>query len=421
MLLTLQLTDLMGVPKTGTFVGAYVPGADHGEASPGRTLQNTFVNRPLSDSRIGQIAVSMYEPAAALLTAGDTCVKVFYGPYFLLWGIVLKPSSDWDRGLITASLHDSTVRFKHRNERYGDSAVTVSDPVTPGGAGIPLDGSGFRQIIANAERPSGLPPGTGVLTPGIDTVPAQPALVGGHPPTGALYVSIGRGDSCWDVMSGMDKAADGFEADFRPFDADHASLSGDLWAAGLMVEVITEPLLGTDRSQGNSDGNDPVVFVHGHGGFHLVTEPDANSLKNYSVQVQPGGPTDPLDVNGIALVRDNDSVDRYGIWEDWNSSGQIEGPDVLVNRGVAVVTGGSEPPVFVTATCDTDAPGGYQFMRDFDVGDFVTVYAKKGYCMIQVRVRVVRGQVNQKDANGNTGLDLELVPAYTVGSSQVIG
>lgn len=421
MRLQFQLTDLDGTPKSGTFTGSYVPNVDHGEPSPGFTTKNGFVNRPLSDSRLGQMAVSMYEPAAALLTAADTAIKVFYGPYFILWGIVLKPSADFDAGVVTCSLHDSTIRFKHRNERYGDSSVTSSDPVTPGGAGIPVDGVGYRMIISEAERPSGLPPGTGVLQYGVDTVPGQPALVGGHPPSGALYVSVARGDNCWEDMQSMNQAADGFEADFRPFDADHASLSGGAWATGLMVELITQPLLGMDRSQGNTAGNDPVVFVHGVGGFHLVSEPDANSMCNYAVEVQPGGPNDPNDINGIAQVRDNASISKYGIWEKWGSSGQIEGLAVLANRGVALVTGGAEPPKFMTATCDDDLPCGYLFIRDFDVGDFVTVYAKRGYCMVREKARITRVQVNQKDSYGNTNLEIELVPAFTVGTSLVTG
>jgi hypothetical protein len=94
--------------------------------------------------------------------------------------------------------------------------------------------------------------------------------------------------------------------------------------------------------------------------------------------------------------------------------------DLLKNRGVAVVTAYADPPEFMTAKCDTDTPCGYQFMRDVDVGDFVTVFAREGFCVTEEKARITRVQLNQKDADGNVGLDMELVPALEVGASQVV-
>lgn len=407
-----QLTDLSGAPKGGPFVGHFVADETTGHPMLGGSRQQGQVTVPVNDSRTGQLQISMYNQAAQFLTPGDTCVKALYGDQLVLWGIVLQPTSDFDAGTVTVTLHDSTIRLKHRFLRYGDASVTAS---IHGGAGIPLDGSGIRTLISDSEPPGGGVPGTGILLPGIDTVPAQPALVGGVPPAGALYVAIARGDNSWDDITNMVQAADGFEADYRPFDASHASLSGDPWAAGLMCELITHPLLGTDRSQGNTDGNAPVTFVHGRGGFHVVSAPDADRMRTYAVEVQPGGQLDPLDVFGIAKVLDTAAVAQYGLWEEWQSSGQIVGVDVLKNRGEAIVAAYAKPPKFLTARCDTDTPCGYQYGVDFNHGDIVTVFARKGYATVKENARITQVQIQQKDQDGNVSLGLDLVPSLIAG------
>lgn len=485
-----RLTDLAGAPLSGIFIGHLVPGIDSGAPSPGRTTQQGQVTIPNNDSRTGQLQVSMYEPTSGICLDGAAkiCVQALYGPHLVLWGIVLQPTGDFDAGTVLSTLHDSSIRLKHRYLRYGDTSVSAS---LADGAGIPLDGTGVRTLIADAERPGGSSPGLGIVyVPGVDDVHAQPALVGGttipvevdftgdttsaspvitgitdtstlhldqlvsgdgitvdlyilsidsgtqitldgNVDTGrtggsyvagaGLYVGVARGDCIYDDVQDMTDAADGFEIDFVPFDADHASPSGATWAAGDMCEIVTKPTMGTDRSQGNADGNAPVVFVHGRGGFHCVVAPDANQLRNYSVQTEPGGPTDPDDVAGIALVHDFDSEDDVGLWEDFSSADNTVGIAVLTNRAKAIVTAYAQVPKYTTATCDNDSPCGYQFMEDFFVGDIVTVFARKGYCQVLVNMRITQAQINQIDSNGNVSLALTIVPALTAGAGLTVG
>lgn len=486
-----QITDLAGAPISETFIGTFLSAGTHGAAAIGETKQQGQVALVNNDSCTGQVQVSMFESFAGTLLkgAGKICIKAFYGPHLVLWGILLIPSGDFDAKTVLCSLHDSSIRYKHRYLRYGDASVTAA---LHGAAGVPLDGTGIRTILTDAERPGGGTPGTGVVVAGVDTVPPQPALIGGTtiPPevdftgdttsgspvvtgipsttgiqvdqlvadtvggitenlyvlsvdsgtqitltgnvtTGAagtaliafsgLYIGVQRGDNIWDDAVGMMDAANGFELWLRPFDVDHPSLGGASWAAGDMCEVITHPLMGTDRSQGNLDGNDPVVWVHGQGGVHVVYAPDANQLKNYAAQVQPGGQYDPSDILGIALVHDFSSEGVYGLWEDWQSSGVIVGKPVLIDRAKAVVIGGAKPPGYLTITCDTDAPGGYQFMVAFFVGDIITIYAQEGSCEVIENVRLTSVTINQKDADGNVNLTVTAVPALVASGGLTVG
>lgn len=480
-----QITDLAGAPISETFIGTFLSAGTHGAAAMGETKQQGQVALVNNDSCTGQVQVSMFESFAGTLLkgAGKVCIKAFYGPHLVLWGILLIPSGDFDAKTVLCSLHDSTIRYKHRYLRYGDASVTAA---LHGGAGVPLDGLGVRTILTDAERPGGGTPDTGVVLTGVgsavNTVYSQPDLIGGTtiPPevdftgdttsgspvvtgipsttgiqvnqlvadtvggitenlyvlsvdsgtqitltgnvtTGAsgtaliafegLYVGVQRGDNIWDDVTGGFEVANGFELWFRPFDADHPSLGGTTWTAGDMCELITKPLMGDDRSQGNPDGNDPIVWVHGQGGVHIVYAPDANQLKNYAVQVRPGGQYDPLDLLGIALVHDFDSEDELGLWEDWQSAATLVSKAVLIDRAKAVVIGGAKPPGYCTITCDTDTPGGYQFMEDFFNGDIITIYAQEGSCEVIENVRLTSVTINQKDADGNVTLTVTAVPA----------
>lgn len=417
------ITNLSGAPLTPPRTPALLAG-------PTATRQQTQATKPLSDARTGQVNVSMYDPASALLTAGNSVVKLIYRSpkgtsVLLINGIVLQPSANFDDGTVSATLHDSSVRLKNRFLRYGDNSVSAS---INGGYGIPLDGTGLRTIIADCEPPFGesIYPGTGIAS-GLDTVPHQPALVGGVPLSGSLYVSVARGDCAWDDILDMAQAAGGFDFDLVPIDAQHLGPSGTAPTTHILCELHTAVRLGVDRSQSNQLGNTPVVFVHGRGGFHLTYEPDAGSMRNYAVQIGPGGPADPNDVLNKGLAQDATSWHEYGIWEDWEQATMAGDGDttisnaILVNRAKAVVTAYATPPQFMSAVVDTDSVGGLCWPDDFDVGDTVTVYARRGYMTVgPIDARITSVGVQQKDADGNCQLVMSLVPHLTADSGLTV-
>jgi hypothetical protein len=248
---------------------------------------------------------------------------------------------------------------------------------------------------------------------------ATATVTNGFSTEDAIYCQLTRGDCIYDDITDMVQAAGSFESDYIPVDADHLGLSGDTWVAGEMCELYTTDRLGTDHSQGNPEGNAPVVFVHGQGGFHLTYAPDADQLVTMDTEVGPGGQVDPNDYwNKVSLSAE--SMDTYGIWQDWNqaqSAGNGDSPisnALLRNRAVGTLTAYQFPPKFVTATIDTDSIGPYCYGDDFFLGDTVTVYAKKGHCTLgPLSMRITQISLTQTDENGNVQIDLTLVPHVT--------
>lgn len=171
---------------------------------------------PLSDSRTGQVTVSMYDEIAGYVAHGAATVyiRMIYvnpkgTPVLVLNGLVLQPTADFDGGTVTASLHDPTLRLKKRNLSYAAYSIMlglnqeeVSDAAVnskTGGDfngvtsiyGIPVDGTGIRLLIYDAWAGQDDPtthddpdiPSTGIRM-GQDDANRQPVYVGGVPPQG---------------------------------------------------------------------------------------------------------------------------------------------------------------------------------------------------------------------------------------------
>ena len=208
------MTDLDGHPIT----------AGINRPLPVKTVENPQVTIPLSDSRTGQMDVSMFEDIAPALQVATSVVKVEYvnpkgQSILVLNGIVLGKSDDFDNAVTTVQLHDSTLRLKRRYLGYNHYSIMlgwateVSDgdvnALTGGDFngitsiyGIPLDGTGIRLLLLDTSHGAkdwrGWPPLTsspffGVPAMGIrydpdnstDTANRQPVYgAEGIPPTG---------------------------------------------------------------------------------------------------------------------------------------------------------------------------------------------------------------------------------------------
>ena len=511
-----------GIMLIATDLTGAVKGDAVGRPLPLRTVQTPQVTVPLSDSRTGQVTVSMYERIAEKITAGDTCMKMYYtNPkgtrVFLLNGIVLQPVSDYDSGTIAVTILDPTERLKRRYLTYDSIAIELSigtavsdasvDAYTGGSFdgvtsvyGIPNDGRGLRVMLWDAaggtvERGGGVPYG---LRKGKDDSTPQPAYVAGVPPSGvvaftatatagsdtltnvgfsgatpvgstiadvlqymrlngpgipafasvasasgtsivmdrpalsthpytgdganaftaedAIYCQLSRGDCIYDDFQQMVNAQGGLEADWIPVDADFTGKSGDAWSAGQMAELYTSDRIGTDRSQSNTGGHAPVVFVHGLHGVHITHSPDADQLVTYSVQVGPGGPQDPLDQFNKAEMIATGPADTFGYYQSWDmalAAGTGDSPisnNLLANRARAELTGFQEPPDFVTITVDSDVQLPFAYGDDFFLGDTVTVVAHKGFKSFQADMRITSIGVSQVDEDGNCQLQITAVP-----------
>lgn len=184
-----------------------------GHPLPLHTDQTPQVTIPLSDSRTGQMDVSMYEPIAGALTSAQIVVKVLYrnpkgANVLVLNGIVLTKHDDFDAGTTTVQLHDSTIRLKKRYLGYNHYSIMlglgeqVSDPnvnAFTGGSfngvssayGIPLDGTGVRLMLMDASHGASDWPGGGFssvpalgIRTGKDNANRQPLYGSGGEPAG---------------------------------------------------------------------------------------------------------------------------------------------------------------------------------------------------------------------------------------------
>jgi hypothetical protein len=235
----------------------------------------------------------------------------------------------------------------------------------------------------------------------------------------AIYCQLSRGDCVYDDITDIVQAQGAFECNWEPVDVDHLGPSSSDWITGQLCELHTANRIGTDRSQGNTEGHVPVVFVHGIGGVHVTHSPDADQLRTYVVEVGPGGPADPLDLFN-KVTTEADTVPDYGFWEDWEqatSAGNGDNPisnQILGNRANAILTGFQNPPQFVTITVDTDSAAQYAYGSDFFLGDTVTVYAKRGkVTMGPLDVRITQMGITRVDESGNCQLSITAVPYLT--------
>lgn len=433
----------------------------------------------LSDVRTAQnVVVSMEDPACEPIEGGSVVLKAEWGSQLVFQGVILIASDDFGAGTLTINAQDPTLKAQHRNMRYGHATVTASLGSLPGvpidgsgmrailadmdsgGGVIPLSGiqlgtdtvrpqpalvgtvapaavafagdttSGSAVVTGIADT-STLAVNQQVTGPGITTTlyidsvdSGTQITLSGPVTTGssgdaliaapALYSQVTRGMLAWDAWQTMIAAAAGFDFELNPIDAAHPGSGG--WSPGMLVELNTSPRQGVDRSQGNTLGNNPVTLVYGKDLSGLVVAPDFGAVRNYAVQVIPGGQSSPTDTGAKAAAYDHASWVKYGLMEDWQSVGDQLDPAiekaVLTDRALAVAMAYSTPPKFSTATCDTDTPGGYVFGVDFFIGDLITLVGKRGYRKQIVTARVTGVTIAQRDQNGNATITVLCVPHH---------
>ena len=154
-------------------------------------------------------------------------------------------------------------------------------------------------------------------------------------------------------------------------------------------------------------------FEYGFGRLsadNVVEEPDGDVVRNYWCQVPPGGEKTPADAEHRALVHNEESWVRYGIFGGYESSGQMDNLATLKAKAEAWVRAYAFPPTFVTVTPAIDRPGVPLYRQDFETGDNVQVQAKRGLRSLSMPVRIIRTTLKQVDAASNTRTELECVP-----------
>ena len=362
------------------------------------------VIEPLCDTRTAKLVISLSDPAVAHVLPVKRLLKVTYGPFLIFWGHIVRPSFNYDENTCEVNAHDPTFKLKHHYHRYGDIVVDY---------GYPMDGTGMRQLIESSvpiepqlDRDI---PGNGIAW-GVDTAYVQAAKgennteppFDGHE---SIWKRAERGANVWETITNMREAVGAPEFRFRPVDAEHPGPYG-AQPAGFFCEMDTAVRMEEDKTS-------VVQYEYGFGRMtadNVVEEPDGDVMRNYWVQVYPGGERSRDDEARKALFHDEASWVEYGIMGGWESSGQPDTQKSLAAKAEAWVRAYKIPPTFVTVTPAIDRPGVPVYMQDFECGDRITVRAKKGFRSLNMQARVIRVTVRQVDPVGNTRSELECVP-----------
>lgn len=370
-----QLTDLDGVTLRTCW--------DH---------QGGEVMIPKNDSRTAKVTLSVYNEVVTQIgtteyPALERMLKVYYIPhqtevYLVFWGVIIKPHWNFSQGTVEVNAHDPSLAWKKGNHHYGDTVVGTR---TRGG--FPMDGRGIRMlaesVMPNVDQLARGVRGPGILW-GINTVPNEkkrPAdLNKPNAATDGVWSLATRGQQVFESIQNVVEAADGPDWQLRPTD--------DFKERGFFAYLDTFARQGKDRTG-------QIVWHYGFGRNNLENmewEPDGDAVKNWAIEVAPGGPSTKEDTGRIAAAHKDGSFTRIGIYENWESSNNKDTQQVLQTKANAWVAAYGTPPDLVTLTLRPErygtrgqAESPYKYMTDFQIGDVMRAVGRKGYAFVDLQ------------------------------------
>lgn len=363
----------------------------------------------LNDAPTGRLVMSVYNRGALHVAPGTRMLKVTYGDQLLHWGIIMRPTVDYAAGTIEINSHEpGSLSAKRNYHRYGDRVVDLT---------YPIDGRGARMLLESCipsveQQLAGCLP-AGFLWGVNDTTTQAPPAEDG---TGGLWRHVRRGTNVWDSLTNLAAVGRQLREDgsliavgpdfrFRAVDAEHPGVSSSGGFPGYYSEVDFFDRLGVDRSAS-------VIFQHNFGSRNadgLVHDPDFAAVRNYWVQVNPGGTRSTADENR-GLVQDLASWAQVGIMEGWESSGQTDTKEVLESKARGYVQAYTRTPDYFTVTPAADRRGVPVLGVDYDLGDVIRAQAKKGYRQVDLIGRITQTTVSQQGQDGLTRVSLDCVP-----------
>lgn len=363
--------------------------------------QGLEVTWPLCDSRTAKMTLSVYHPACMYIRPLDRLLKVTYGNMLLFHGIILKPVWSGKAGTLEINAHDPTLKLKHAYHRYGDYVVDY---------GYPMDGTGLKALIESSvpiepqlDRDI---PSNGIQW-GTDTYPRQGPRPTTDPPAegDGIWGRVERGAMVWETINTMKNIGGAPEFEFEPIDFEHTDVDNH-WYDGMMVQLHTATRIGTDKS-------DRIHFQFGYGQSNAEDfqyEPDGDVVRNYWVEVNPGGERGRDDTENRAMAHDEDSWEKYGIYGGWESAQAKFTPTGLYQRAKNWVSAYSEPPDFFSVDPKAEGPNVPQFLQQYKVGDTIRASGKRGYLKQELVGRIVSATIRQRDQAGGANVALECVP-----------
>ena len=373
-MLTFELTDL-----AGTVIARF---------DQHRGGETTIEN---SESCLAKVTLSVHDAKAKKATPLNTMLRVmldeFPDPVF--HGVVLKPS--WksnDNSQVEINAHDQSMWWKRNYHRYGDASVDY---------GYNVSGVGLR-TLAESAIPLPTQIARGIPTPGLlwgtdDALGFKFSLVGGvlvlidgdGPRPANLKIPVAneglwgkstRGQNVYESIRSLSDIAGGPEWRMR-------HVVG--LPTGYYAYLDTSRRFGTDKTA-------TVVFHRGHGRVNNCKDfdwdPDGNAVRNYWVEVFPGGEDNRADSQKKGLAHSEASWLAYGIYQGWESSGNEDSNAILVAKAKEFVRYYKNPVNYFAFNPLPNAP---RYKYDYDIGDSIRGTCEDGYmsCDLVGRVRKV--------------------------------
>lgn len=367
------------------------------------------VTWPQNDARTAKVTIPFSEDSCRYIKPLKHLMWITYGPHLVFAGFILKPVWRGTSGSVEVNCHDATLKLKHHHHRYGDMAVDK---------GYPFDGTGLRVLIESAipieaQLDRGIP-GNHIWW-GLDLSTQQGPKPTTDPPDpgDGIWGRAQRGANVWDTITNFLQVEGAPDMNFEPIDAEHPPTVGP-YIPGFMCQLHTDDKFERDKTkdvffQFNYGSNNAEEFIH---------EPDGDSLRNYWVEVNPGGEKHRGDEKNKGLAQNEASFQEYGIYMGWESAKAKYTKAGLEARARRWVNAYSEPPDFFTVDPAPDKPGVPQFMEAYTVGDRIRAGGRKGFFVQELTGRVVQATLKQRDQSGGANVSLDCVPDIGYGTEE---
>lgn len=368
-------------------------------------FKDTQVVIPLNDTRTAKTTLSIYNPiliknGMGLLAPLARMIKILYNGHLVFWGRILLPEWDAETGLVTVNCIDSSFVYKKHFHTFGHRAVDY---------GYFVDGSGMwtlAESVLPLQTQTSPRLGAGVYF-GVDTTVHQihkKPKVGLEPDIGdGAFRKVARGDNIWESMQNLTQIEGppahtggipikGPDLDLQPVDADHPPTTIDRHHKEAEEEGIKErpygPYFHAQMNVADKQGTDKTSEITWHCGWgrnnlrNFQFAPDGDSVKNYCVAVNPGGPRSSSDFTARAGSHNPSSWEEYGIIGSWITSGQVDSLSVLQAAADAQVAAYAWPlqniVVYPKRSGDVTSDVLYTYMDDYVVGDVIAASVRKG-------------------------------------------
>jgi hypothetical protein len=372
---------------------------------------------PLNDSRSASVRIPVQDSAAAEVKPLERMLRIYFrqsaNPDPIFWGVINDP--DWSAapGFVTINAQDQWERLMRAQARYADVVVGAStDPHPPNS---PTDYTTIRNLILAAENTAAQAaagdPDIGIKRTGTGTSNSATAA-------GTSTVQIERGANIAQKIQEIMRAAPGTDVQLYPKTGLGATASGTPY----YVALRTFDQQGTDRSATLVFRfRDPEDPANPNNLDDATLSPKGSLVRNHQTSIVQGDGTTP----GIRVLASHAaSFHTYGPRSGWDnpSGGNTKqmSADALEGHAISVLERYAKPPSFMTLTAKVESAVGTnpnpQWLRDFDVGDLVSVYVKKANLDFDamfggaIEMRIMAVHPRQVDAADNARVDIEVSP-----------